>query len=68
MNDMKEFLYQLQHVVQLSQEMKEAYERLGEGEQQIIRNHAPFGETPLQLNKEITEWYENLYEHSQTKE
>ncbi|GGD29522.1 hypothetical protein [Pontibacillus salipaludis] len=62
MSEMKNFMYELNQFMKWSEEMKDAYERLSEEEQLLVNKHTPFTETPRQLNKEVTKWYESMHE------
>ncbi|KGX83640.1 hypothetical protein [Pontibacillus marinus] len=63
-NELKDFNYQLFHLMKWSEEMKDAYQRLSEGEKEMVNKYAPFSENPETLNNEITKWYDQVHKHT----
>jgi hypothetical protein len=57
---MEDFKYNLMKVLEYSNELKDSYERLGEGEKHIVKKNYPFNEDIPEVNEQIRRWFNAL--------
>ncbi|WP_181833145.1 hypothetical protein [Bacillus taeanensis] len=57
---MRDFKYNLMKLLEYSNELKDSYERLGEGEKQIVKQKYPFTEDIPEVNEKMRKWFNTL--------